>query len=130
MSGSVLEEAKKQRSWLVETLFLFHWTFILLEWKNYMKDGSYLLTGVLRCTLHMSGSVLEEAKKQRSWLVETLFLFHWTFILLEWKNYMKNGSYLLLRLGARFGFPKWQSRNWHGREGAKIHFRALLLPKL
>jgi hypothetical protein len=26
--------------------------------------------------------------------------------LLEWKNYMKDGSYLLLRLGDRFRFPK------------------------
>jgi hypothetical protein len=33
-------------------------------------------------------------------------LFHLSFKLLEWKNYMKDESHLLLRLGARFGFPK------------------------
>jgi hypothetical protein len=32
---------------------------------------------------------------------------------------MKDESYLLLRLGARFGFPKLQSRNSHGKKEPK-----------
>jgi hypothetical protein len=64
----------------LQTLFPSKWEWFLSEiHQSKLILPSFCNLNRKPCywdTLHMDGSVLEKTKKQRSWLVETFFLFH------------------------------------------------------